>query len=171
MSVITNQLVLDATNAALHGLKPAGSLPSLSSDKKSDKAWSCNNFGPATLEQVITASKGKEKQTTYQKDPQTWPKTFPPKTFVNFMVFYKDSSLNHNFNVYVESDNASFLIQAYLDHTIRISTPHKLAEFISLWHELGTDNWAKAYEKLFYVKPQTQANLYDVQYVTVVTGS
>ena len=171
MPAINDQLVLAATNKALAELTPSGNLPSLDSEDKSDTEWSCNNFSPATLDFVQQASEGEMVTTNYKGDPAEWPDTFPAQSFANFSIMFKVSSSNHNFNVYFKADDSSYRIQVYVDNSIRISTPQSSSEFIALWKQLATDNWATAYETLFYVKPNTQDNAYTEQYVTVVTAS
>ena len=170
MPTINDKLVLDAVNKALADLKPRGSIPSLTSTEKSHPEWSCNNFSPATLEYVLEASKGTDKTTNYKGDPAKWPDSFPTQSFVNFSLMFKDSSSNHNFNVFFDNGNISYLTQVYLGHTIRISTPDHASEFIKHWKQLGTKDWVTAYEALFYVKPPTHDNAYTEQYVTVVTS-
>ncbi|WAS95510.1 hypothetical protein [Nannocystis punicea] len=170
MPTITNSLVLDATNKALHDLDKSFSLPSLSSDKKSNKDWSCNFFAGANLEYVETASRGTQAQNNYGRDASQWPDRFAEQTFVNFSMAFKDSGANHNFNVFFDAGGSAFLIQTYLNNSVRISTPQRADDFIRLWKQLAGTNWATAYEALFYVRPPTQNNEYTSQWVTVVTG-
>lgn len=169
---INDQLVLDATNKAIRELNAGTPLTSLDSTNKSNAQCSCNNFAPMTLENVIDALDNPKSETTeYKNNPANWPNSFPDQSFVNFTMFFNESSSNHNFNVYFKAGNKSYLIQTYVDESIRISTPQSSSEFINLWKQLATNDWAAAYEKLFYVKPKTEGNSYTSQYVTVVTPS
>ncbi|MDC0716818.1 hypothetical protein [Nannocystis bainbridge] len=171
MPTITNSLVLAATNDALHELDKNFSLPSLSSDKMSNSGWSCNYFAGANLEFVETASRGTQVQRNYGVDPSQWPDQFAAQTFVNFSMSFEVSGANHNFNVFFDAGGSAYLIQTYLDRSIRISTPQSASEFVRQWKLLAGANWASAYETLFYVRPPTQNNKYTSQWVTVVTGS
>lgn len=171
MPIIDKALVLKATNLALSEMKPVVVLESLDSNDMSDPNWSCNFFAPSTLEKVIVGSGGKEITKSYKWNSETWPSSFPENSFVNIMIKYKESSLNHNFNVYFDKNDSSYLIQAYVDKEVRITTPLRNSEFISTWKMLATEHWAVAYEKLFYVKPHIQENTYDEQHVTVIVGT
>lgn len=169
--MIDAKLVLAAANRALAELSPHGVLDALDSQVKGNADWSCNNFGPGMLGYVIEASEGEANTSTYKGISSDWPASFPLNCLVNFMILFKESSENHNFNVYFDGVNSAFLIQVYVDHTIRISTPHDAKDFISTWRLLGTKDWAGAYEKLFYVQPKNMSNVCTEQHVTVVTAS
>lgn len=171
MPIIDEALVLNATNLALSEMKPVVVLESLDSNDMSDPNWSCNFFAPSTLEKVILASGGKENTKNYKGNPESWPSSFPENSFVNIMIMYKESSLNHNFNVYFDKNGSSYLIQAYVDKEVRITTPLQQSEFIATWKMLATEHWAAAYEKLFYAKPDIKENTYDEQHVAVVVGN
>lgn len=171
MPMIDKSMVLKATNGALAEMPPVVILGSLDSTDMSDPEWSCNYFAPVTLEKVMGASGGDGTTTNYKGNPETWPSSFPDNSFVNIMIMFKDSSLNHNFNVYFDKANSSYLIQAYVDKKVRITTPLESSDFIATWKLLATEHWAAAYEKLFYVQPETQENTYDEQHVTVVVGT
>lgn len=172
MPVIDDQMVLTASNRALAELIPPGApLDSLNSVAKSDPEWSCNNFGPAVLQYVSEAAQSEGETTNYKGDPSTWPESFPEQSLVNFSINFKNSSSNHNFNVYFKANNGSYRLQVYIGNSIQISTFQSSDWFIALWKQLATEEWATAYETLFYVKPVTEGNAYTEQYVTVVIGS
>lgn len=171
MPIIDENLVLKATNGALSEMPPVVMLESLDSTQMSNSEWSCNYFAPVTLEKVMEASGGQGEPTNYKGNPETWPNSFPENSFVNFMIMFEDSSLNHNFNVYFDKANKSYLIQAYVGKEVRITTPQQSSDFIATWKLLATQDWAAAYQRLFYVQPETQENTYQEQHVTVIVGT
>jgi hypothetical protein len=174
MPAIDDQLVLGATNNALAALDPAGrALASLNDPETSNVNWSCNNFSPIMLENVLDMSgyQGQPLSTEYGTNVAEWPNNFPPASVVNFSISSIGGGLsNHNFNVYFKSNNSSYIIQVYLEHEVRISTLQNSTEFIERWKQLVTPQWATAYQQLFYVQP-SQKNVYVSQHVTVVTTS
>ena len=174
MKKIDNTLVLSAMNAALTEqipFKDSDILESLDSEKKSNPAWSCNNFAPATLGYVEKLSESSPVTNEYKKDTQLWPTSFSDDSFVNFSIMFQDSSSNHNFNVYFDKEGFSYRIQVYINEAIRISTKQNPDEFIKLWKQLNTDTWMVAYKELFYVEPKVVGNAYTNQYVTIITSN
>lgn len=172
MPPITDSMVLSATNKALVQLAPPGcELPNLGSTEKSNPAWSCNNFAPEVFANVLKESGGTEPSPiNYKKsDLPNWPKSFPDQSFVNFSLYFKQSSSNHNFNVYFQTGKTCVLLQVYLHNSVRISTPQPTATFMELWRQLGTEDWPTAYGTLFGVVPVASDNDLVDQWVTTVT--
>lgn len=171
MPPITDDMVLQQTNIVLYELVPPPQQPlaSLNSGQLSDPAWSCNFFGGPLLGRMIDASQGApEDPQQYPGDPATWPDGFPDQSFVNFSMSFEQSVSNHNYNVYFQASGTCYLIQVYLDNSVRISTPRSSNWFIGLWKQLATDEWATAYQTLFGVAPPQENNGYVSQWVTVL---
>lgn len=171
MPPITDDMVLEQTNMALYELAPPPQQPlaSLDSGQLSDPAWSCNMFGPLLLEKMEKASQGHpEPSQEYKDNPDAWPDGFPAQSFVNFSMSFEQSVSNHNYNVYFHGSEICYLLQVYLDQSVRISTPRSSNWFIGLWKQLATPKWAAAYQTLFGVAPPQEDNRYQSQWVTVL---
>ena len=109
----TREQVLDAIHGALREFRmEIPSLNSLDSAQMNSASLSCVNFAGAVLERV-------------NPDPQDWPSSqyiYPSGLFLHVTVFGEPSSHNHGFCVFFER-NVAYVIQAFLDHKVRLITP------------------------------------------------
>ncbi|MCC4858912.1 hypothetical protein AB6D02_23980 [Vibrio splendidus] len=160
-----------AVNKVLEAMDPEGGIENLDTDELSNKDWSCNFFSPSVLEEVCkeVGKKAEDLDSKNYKTDAVLPDNFDDKAFVNISMMGEPSSLNHNFNILV-ADNTVYLIQTYVDQTVKIVQRFNIETFMQNWKNLSSNNngWAAAYETLFGVKPGVESadTWMNVQYVT-----
>ncbi|MFK2876643.1 hypothetical protein [Rhodanobacter hydrolyticus] len=113
--------VLEAVHGALREFKmEMPSLNSLISTQLTSPKLSCVNFAGAILERLSA-------------NPQEWPCSqyiYPSGLFLNVTLMGDPSEYNHGFCVYFYN-NVAYVIQAFLDHKIRLITPMGVDVFVA----------------------------------------
>lgn len=152
---VSQEQTVTAVNNVLDTMVPKGHIDSLESEALSNKDWSCNFFGPTLLEEVCKVSGFKESDlvTTEYVAGAPLPASFDDNTFVNIAMLGEPSSLNHNFNILV-SGAITYLIQTYVDNSVRIVQQFSHEVFMDNWKNISNNtNWAESYKLLFGVAP------------------
>lgn len=173
--VTQDQTVLAINNALAELVPPGAPIANLDTDALSNVAWSCNNFGPAVLDQIchITDTDPASLNTTNYAQGAELPAGFPDATFVNISMMGDPSALNHNFNILV-SGGTTYLIQVFIGQQVNIVRRFANDVFMTLWGNLSNNvGWVDAYTMLFGVAPSAvvgvpPANVWlQNQYVTL----
>lgn len=165
---------LAALDNTLLLMRPPGApIPTLTTPAASSPQWSCNDFGPTLLRQVIGG--GAEPASMEYKAGDTPLPTFADGDFVNIMMQGDPSGLNHNFNILVSGPQI-YLFEAFLGHTVQIVRAFDAAAFQAQWRDLSAGQggiWKPAYLALFGVDPDqvaatgADAVWFQSQYVSV----
>jgi hypothetical protein len=137
----TADQVLEAIHGALREFKmEIPSLNSLESTQLTSPKLSCVNFAGAILERINAA-------------PQEWPSSqyiYPSGLFLNVTLIGDPSKYNHGFCVYFHQ-NVAYVIQAFLDHKIRLITPMSVHAFATSMVKLRSarhDDVAAGYKEI-----------------------
>lgn len=155
--MIEESMVLQAVNDALAELQQSITLDSLQSNAMSQASCPCTAFGPSVLALMGKALAYSAGEVDLMSEPLLGvPNTVANQSFCNVMLMSKDySMLNHNFSVYFASNQQVYLIQTFVEHSVRISRPMAKEDLLKLWGQLWSDSWRVAYEGLFGVAPGT----------------
>ncbi|WP_157468993.1 hypothetical protein [Dyella thiooxydans] len=150
--------VLEAIHGALREFKmEIPSLNSIISTQLTSPKLSCVNFAGAVLERI-------------NKEPQEWPSSqyiYPSGLFLNFTLMGDPSEYNHGFCVYFHQ-NVAYVIQAFLDHKIRLITPMSVHAFVASVVKLKSgrrDDVAAGYKEISSVDISNANYVLNTMYV------
>lgn len=171
---IDSDTALAALNRTLALMQPPGTpMASLTTRALSSPQWSCNDFGPTLLSEVV--GRGPAPVTMEYKAGDAPLPRFADGDFVNIMMQGDPSGLNHNFNILVSGPQI-YLFEAFLGHTVQIVRVFDAATFQAHWRDLSAGQggiWKPAYLALFGVDPDqvaatsADAVWFQSQYVSV----
>lgn len=155
-SPINPDQTVTVINQALQTTNAGFTISDLNTTQKSRADWSCNNFASDILVYAYNVTGSKEKSQREYKRDDSLPDSFDNATLVNISMLGEPSSLNHNFNIFVNNDlRTTYIIQAFLNHEVNIITRIQNEVFISEWRNLSNkDKWKQSYSNLFGVDPK-----------------
>lgn len=151
---INKSTMTDAINAALAEFHSTVRIENLNSDKTTDGSIGCVPFAGAVYEKA--GGKDTDKSYAIKVNNLTGDefKKYKDGDLVNILLNYNDWAYTHACCIYFSSDT-SYVIQTYLDQTVRIVTSFEHAVLNQLWLKYAQTKGgnAEVFKSLFSVKP------------------
>ncbi|CAI2425581.1 hypothetical protein [Serratia proteamaculans] len=162
MSIDKTQMT-NAINAALAEFHSAIRIDNLNSDKTTDGSIGCTQFAGAVYEKAGGKDTDKSYRIKINNLTGDELKKYKNGDLVNILLDYDNWDYTHACCIYFSSDT-SYVIQTYLNHTVRIVTSFEHAVLNQLWYQYAETKGgnAEVFNSLFSVKPVNLPNVVEV---------